>query len=135
QVLQAAEGVIRLFRDHGNRGDRKRARLKYLVHDWGVERLRSVLREYLPFEPQPPRGLKVTAVDLHLGWHPQGDGKWFYGLSVENGRVKDEGDLRLRTGLRAIVERFRPKLRLTPQQDVLLCDLDGTAKGELEGLL
>ena len=42
----------------------------------------------------------MTAVDLHLGWHPQGDGKWFYGISVENGRVKDEGDFRLRTGLR-----------------------------------
>ena len=41
--------------------------------------------------------------DPHLGWHPQGDGKWFYGLSVENGRVKDEGTLRLRSGLRTIV--------------------------------
>ena len=66
----------------------------------------------------------MTGFDLHLGWHPQGDGKWYYGLSVENGRVKDEGALRLRTGLRAIVERFQPELRLTPMQDMLLCDLD-----------
>jgi sulfite reductase (ferredoxin) len=135
QVLQAAEGVIKLFRDHGNRGDRKRARLKYLVHDWGVERFRAVLSEYLPFEPQPPRGLKVTAVDLHLGWHPQGDGKWFYGLSIENGRIKDDGSFRLRTALREIVNHFRPRLRLTPQQDVLLCDLDGGVKDELEAIL
>ncbi|HEX4589184.1 MAG TPA: NADPH-dependent assimilatory sulfite reductase hemoprotein subunit, partial [Gemmataceae bacterium] len=73
QVLPAAEGVIKLFRDHGNRGDRKRARLKYLVHDWGVERFRRLFSDYVPFEVQPPRNLKVTAVDLHLGWHPQGD--------------------------------------------------------------
>jgi sulfite reductase (ferredoxin) len=94
-----------------------------------------VLADYLPFTPQPPRGLQVTGVDLHLGWHPQGDGKWFYGLSIENGRVKNEGDLRLRSGLRTIVERFRPNLRLTPQQDVLLCDLDAGVQGELEALL
>src|SRR5262249_33295524 len=90
------------------------------VHSWGVDRFRDVLGEYLPFAPQPPRSLQVTAVDLHLGWHPQGDGKWFYGLSVENGRVKDDGDLRLRTGLREIVQRFRPRLRMTPQRDLLI---------------
>ena len=60
----------------------------------------------------------MTGYDLHHGWHPQGDGKWYYGLSVENGRVKDEGGLRLRSGLRAVVERFKPELRLTPMQDV-----------------
>jgi sulfite reductase (ferredoxin) len=135
QVLRAAEGVIKLFRDHGNRGDRKRARLKYLVHDWGVERFRGVLGGYVPFELKQPRGLKVTAVDLHLGWHPQGDGRWFYGLSVENGRVKDDGEFRLRSALRDIVERFRPRLRITPQQDVLLCDLAGGVKDELEAAL
>jgi sulfite reductase (ferredoxin) len=135
QVLEAAEAMITLFRDHGNRADRKRARLKYVVHDWGVERFRDVLADYLPFPVVRPRGLQVTGVDLHLGWHPQGDGKWFYGLSVENGRVKDEGDLRLRSGLREIVRRFRPRLRLTPQQDVLLCDLDGGVKDEFEAIL
>jgi sulfite reductase (ferredoxin) len=135
QVLQAAEGVIKLFRDHGNRGDRKRARLKYVVHDWGVERFRDVLSEYVPFKLQPPRGLKVTAVDLHLGWHPQGDGKWFYGLSVENGRIKDDGEFRLRTAMREIVTRFQPRLRFSPQQDVLLCDLDPKAKDALEAIL
>jgi sulfite reductase (ferredoxin) len=135
QVLEIALGVLKVFRDHGNRGDRKRARIKYLVHDWGVERFRSVLAEYIPFEPRPARNLKVTAVDLHLGWHCQGDGNWFYGLSVENGRVKDDGSFRLRTALRDIVSRFRPRLRLTPQQDVLLCDLDATAKVEIGSIL
>ena len=43
----AAEAVVKLFRDHGNRADRKRARIKYLVHDWGVEKFREVLSEYI----------------------------------------------------------------------------------------
>jgi sulfite reductase (ferredoxin) len=134
-VVQAAEAVIRLFRDHGNRGDRKRARIKYLVHDWGVPRFREVLAGYLPFPLQEPRPVEVSGYDLHLGWHPQGDGKWFYGLSVENGRVKDEGAFRLRTCLRTIMQRFWPEVRLTPMQDILLCGLPGDALPELEHLL
>src|SRR5207248_7523348 len=81
------------------------------------------------------RSVAVTAVDLHLGWHPQGNGKWYYGLSIENGRVKDDGSLRLRSGLRAIVERFQPAIRLTPSQDILLCDLAASAKSEIDRIL
>src|SRR5262249_51342908 len=65
----------------------------------------------------------------------QGDGKYFYGLSIENGRVKDEDNLRLRTGLRQIVERFQPAIRLTPLQDILLCDLEANVKTAIERLL
>jgi sulfite reductase (ferredoxin) len=135
EVVHAAESVIKLFRDHGNRADRKRARIKYLVHDWGVERFREVIAGYFGRPLDLPRRVEVTGVDLHLGAHPQGDGKWYYGLSVENGRVKDEGTLRLRSGLRAIVRRFRPELRLTPMQDVLFCGLDGFALAGLAQLL
>jgi sulfite reductase (ferredoxin) len=135
EVLHAAESVVKLFRDHGNRADRKRARLKYVVHDWGVERFREVLAGYMGGMPAPPRPVEVGGFDLHLGWHPQGDGKWYYGLSVENGRVKDEGPLRLRSGLRALVDRFRPELQITPMQDLLLCNLDSAALPALERVL
>lgn len=134
-IIEAAEAVVKLFRDHGNRADRKRARIKYVVHDWGVEKFRDVLAGYMGGMPAQPRPVQISGYHLHLGWHPQGDGKWFYGLSVENGRVKDEGALRLRSGLRAVVERFRPELRLTGMQDVLLCNLDGNALPFLERLL
>jgi sulfite reductase (ferredoxin) len=134
-VVGAAEAVVRLFRDHGNRADRKRARIKYLVHDWGVERFREVLSGYIGGQLAEPRPVTVSGFDPHLGWHAQGDGKWYYGLSIENGRVKDEGTLRLRTCLRRMVERLQPAIRLTPLQDILLCDLDESARTEIEGLL
>lgn len=134
-IIEAAEAAIKLFRDHGNRADRKQARIKYVVHNWGVEKFRDVLSGYLGHIPEQPRPVEVSDFPLHLGWHPQGDGKWYYGLSVENGRVKDEGSLRLRSALRTIVERFRPELRLTGMQDVLLCNLDSNTLPILEGIL
>jgi sulfite reductase (ferredoxin) len=134
-VVNAAEAVIKLFRDHGNRADRKRARIKYVVHDWGVEKFRKVLSEYTGGTLEEPRPVEVTGFDTHVGWHPQGDGKWYYGISVENGRVKDEGSFRLLTALRKLVERFRPSLRITPVQDLLLCDLDSSALPEIERTL
>jgi sulfite reductase (ferredoxin) len=134
-IIESVEAVVKLFRDHGNRADRKHARIKYLIHDWGVEKFRDVLAGYLGGMPEQPRPVSISGYHLHLGLHPQGDGKWFYGLSIENGRVKDIGSLRLRSGLRAIVERFRPELRLTGMQDVLVCNLDGSELPLLERML
>jgi sulfite reductase (ferredoxin) len=135
QVVAAGEGIIKLFRDHGNRADRKRARLKYVLHDWGVERFREVLQTYVPFPLALPRDIPVTGFPLNLGWHEQGDGKYFYGISVENGRIKDEQDYRLRSALRTLVEKLQPNIRLTPMQDILLCDLPKSAKPLIHRML
>ena len=134
-VVGTAEAVVKLFRDHGNRADRKRARLKYVVHDWGVEKFRKVLGEYIGGGLHEPRPVEVSGCDAHLGWHPQGNGKWYYGISVENGRVKDEGSMRLRTGLRMLIERLQPDIRVTPMQDILLCGFDVGTKREIEKTL
>jgi sulfite reductase (ferredoxin) len=134
-VITVAEAVVRLFRDHGNRADRKRARIKYLIHDWGVEKFRSVLSQYMDSPLLDPRPVDVTGFQTHHGWHPQAGSRWWYGLSIENGRVKDDGSFRLRSGLRAIVRRLQPELRITPLQDVLLCGLKAEAKTVLERLL
>ena len=136
EVVAAAEAICKLFRDHGNRADRKRARLKYVMHDWGVEKFREVFaRDYWKKPLRLPVDVPITNLDLHLGWHPQGDGKWFLGLSVENGRVKDEGQMRLRSGVREIVKRVRANVRLTAQQDVMLCDIDPKDKSAVDSLL
>jgi sulfite reductase (ferredoxin) len=135
KVVEAAEAVVKLFRDHGNRENRKRARIKYLVHDWGVLRFREVLSCYLGGMPDEPRPVTVTGYDLCLGWHAQGNGRFWYGVSVENGRIKDEGSLRLRSALRRIMQQLRPQVRLSPGQDILLCDLPEGARPAIETIL
>jgi sulfite reductase (ferredoxin) len=135
-VLPAAEGVIKLFRDHGNRADRKRARLKYVMKDWGLEKFRDVFyRDYFKKPYREARPAPITGLDLHLGWQNMGGGKLFLGLSVENGRIKDEGTMRLRSGTRAIVDKFKCEVRLTAQQDLLLCGLTAADRPGVEALL
>ena len=122
-VCLIGEAVLKVFRDFGNRSDRKRARLKYMIHDWGLPAFRDKVAEYVGRALDAPKPIGVTDVDDHLGWHEQGDGKLFLGLPVENGRIKDAGELRLFSGLKAYFERFGTPARLTCQQKILLADI------------
>lgn len=123
QVIPAVEAIVTVQRDYGNRSDRKHARMKYLLHEWGVARFRSEVEQRLGWAFQPAAAMAPLENELHHGWRPQGDGRWFLGLSVENGRIKDEGDLRLRSGLRAVITHIGPDVRLTPNQDILLINI------------
>jgi len=134
-VVKIGEAVLRVFRDFGNRSDRKRARLKYIIHDWGLPAFRAKVEEYLGYRLADPKPLQVSDVDDHLGWHAQGDGRLFLGIPVENGRIRDDGRYRLASGLRAFFETFGAPARLTCQQSILLCDLDPSCRGEVEDWL
>ena len=135
QVIAVSEAIVKVQRDYGNREDRKRARLKYLIADWGVDRFKAKVEEYFGSPLPEPHPADVTGVDDHLGWHEQGDGRLFLGINVENGRIKDEGSLRLKTGLRAILRRFGMETRLTALQSVLLCDIDPRDRAEIDQIM
>jgi len=136
EVVFTAEAVVKLYRDHGYRDDRKRARIKYLMHDWGVEKFRDVFaKDYFQKPLRAPKDLAITGVDLHLGWHKQADGKLFIGISVENGRIKDEGSYRLRSALRSIVGKFQCIVRISTQQDILLGDIATSDKTAIDAML
>src|SRR2546427_790542 len=70
-----------------------------------------------------------------LGWHDQGDNRWCCGLFVENGRIRDTTEMRLRTALRRIVQTFRVGVHLTPQQNLLLTDVPGGWRAAVEAIL
>jgi sulfite reductase (ferredoxin) len=135
QVVDVATAVVKVQRDFGNRSDRKVARLKYLIADWGLEKFKAKVEEYYGQRLPGPHPDDVRGFDDHLGWHEQGDGRWFYGLNVENGRIHDLGDLRLKTALRTICHEHQPNLRLTPHQSILLSDLASDARAGIEAVL
>jgi sulfite reductase (ferredoxin) len=135
QVVDVATAVIKVQRDYGNRADRKVARLKYLLHDRGLEWFKQKVEEYLGYQLPEPRSDDVWGFDDHMGWREQGDGRWFYGLNIENGRIKDEGDLRLKSALREICRRFRPGIRLTSHQSLLFTDIAPENRSAVEDIL
>lgn len=135
QVIEVAENIVKVQRDYGNRTDRKQARMKYLIHNWGIDRFRAELESRLGYELQPFAAMPPLHNELHLGWQEQGDGRLFLGLSVENGRVADVGERRLKSGLRAVVAAFRPGVRLTANHDILLTDLLPEQRPLVEALL
>ncbi|MEL6898118.1 MAG: NADPH-dependent assimilatory sulfite reductase hemoprotein subunit, partial [Planctomycetota bacterium] len=135
QALEVAQAVLKVQRDYGNREDRKVARMKYLVDKWGVEKFRRAVEEYFggPLKDCTPDD--VTDVDHHMGWQAQGDGKWSYGLNIENGRLHDSGDTRLKETLRSICAKFQPEIRLTAKQSIIFCDFEESQKAELEQMI
>jgi sulfite reductase (ferredoxin) len=135
QVIPVAEAIVKVQRDFGNRADRKLARMKYLIAEWGLERFKAKVEEYFGAPLPPPHPADVTDVDDHIGWHEQGDGRWFLGINVDNGRIKDEGRFRLKTAIRTLLTRFPVETRLTPLQGMILCDLEPSWKGEIESIL
>ncbi|MEB3294955.1 MAG: NADPH-dependent assimilatory sulfite reductase hemoprotein subunit, partial [Synechococcales bacterium] len=106
-VYDAVKAIVATQRDYGDRSDRRHARLKYLVHDWGVEAFKAKVESYLGQSFQPLRELPEWRYEDFLGWHEQGDGKWFVGISIDNGRIKDEGKLRLKSVLKTLVETYQ----------------------------
>jgi sulfite reductase (ferredoxin) len=131
-VVSVVEAIMKVFRDWGDRANRKHARFKYVVEERGIEWVRSEVEHNFGRPLAFPRRVTFDTVEDHLGWQAQGDGRYTLGLFVENGRVKDAGEIRVQSALRAVIERFRPGVRLTGQQNILLTDLDGRNIREIE---
>ena len=131
EVADVWSGVIAIFRDYGYRRLRTRARLKFLVADWGVEKFRNVLEtEYLhrPLVDGPAPQLPDKPVD-HVGVHQQRDGKFYVGVAPIAGRVS--GSILAKAA--DIVEAHGGwRVRLTAQQKLIALDI---AEDQVESLI
>jgi sulfite reductase (ferredoxin) len=129
-LLEAAAAVVRLHREFGDRGNRRHARLKYVIKERGDAWAKAQLELYLGKALAEPRPIATWRVVDHLGWHEQGDGRRYLGIAVPSGRIVDSPEVRLRSALRCIIERFPVSPILTATQDIILGDVapeDGAA--------
>lgn len=131
-AVESVRLVAEIFRDNGNRTDRKHARLKYLIEDWGIDAFRAEFRKRAPFELAPPRDLSAPEYHDHLGPHARPHQTGFYGIYIENGRIADRPGLPLRTTLRDIVRQTGANVSLTAQQNLLLTGLSQQAIADVE---
>ncbi|MFM7245605.1 MAG: NADPH-dependent assimilatory sulfite reductase hemoprotein subunit [Planctomycetaceae bacterium] len=134
-VCAIAEAIVKVQRDYGNRSDRKTARLKYTIHTMGLDAFRAKVEEYFGKPLAPCHPADVHGFDDHIGWFPQGDGKYFYGFNVENGRIHDMGDFRLKTALRRILRDLGPGVRITAHQSLLFTGLAVTDRERIAAIL
>ncbi|GAA1728317.1 nitrite/sulfite reductase [Aeromicrobium alkaliterrae] len=123
EVPEVWEGIVSIFRDYGYRRLRARARLKFLVADWGIEKFREVLQtEYLERElidldaPEVP----TTPVD-HVGVHQQNDGKFYVGVASAVGRISGT----LLSKVADVVEAHgSQRVATTPMQKLVVLDVE-----------
>ena len=135
QLLDVVEAIVTTQRDHGNRADRHRARLKYLIDEKGIDWLKSQIRERSGVVLQPSPDIPAwDAADYH-GWNSAGK-TFIYGLPIPSGRVADREGLALRSALRALaksglVETFI----VTPRQDLLISGVNQSDRAKVETIL
>ena len=134
RLLDAVRAIVLVQRDFGDRTNRKHARLKYLIADRGLEWFRAEVERVAGFRLDPFRELPAWEDKPLYGWHAQGDNRWFLGLFVASGRVKDEGTRRLKTALRAVADAGYD-LVATLGQQVLIVDVRAEDRDRIDALL
>jgi sulfite reductase (NADPH) hemoprotein beta-component len=135
QVEKVARGVMQVFREYGDRTNRKHARLKYVLEERGVDWFRTELEKQTGLPLAPVRPYRFEQQGDRFGWHRQLDGRWFLGLHIEGGRIKDTPARKYKTALRLIAEQFRLEYRMTPSNNLLMVGVTDGQKDALTRLL
>ncbi|KAJ6801960.1 sulfite reductase [ferredoxin], chloroplastic-like [Iris pallida] len=118
-ILYAVKAIVVTQRENGRRDDRKYSRMKYLISEWGIEKFRSVVEQYYGKKFEAFRQLPEWEFKSYLGWHEQDTGTMFCGLHVDNGRIGGK----MKKTLREIIEKYNLSVRITPNQNIILCDI------------
>lgn len=132
-VMAAVDAVITIQRDYGNRTDRKRARLKYVLDDLGPRWFHEEMERRIGKQLEDALPIDNWGYDDHLGWHRQKDGNLYVGIFIENGRIADTAEKKLRTALRELIAKYRPQVRFTAQQNIILSHIDPKDQQAIEG--
>ena len=132
KIVDVAKAVLTIHRDFGDRTDRKHARLKYVVAERGVKFMQDEVNQRAGLTLAPAKPYQFTTTQDLIGWHQATDGKWFLGLFVNMGRVKDAQ----KVALRQAAEKFpHIEFRLSANQNVLLANASDADKAALTTLL
>ncbi len=134
-VNVVGQAVLTTQRDHGDRTNRKHARLKYTIEDRGIEWFKAQVEERSGVKFGPARAAHFTTIEDPHGWHECADGTSFYGLHILSGRIKDEAGWPMKTALREIAEIHTGDFRLTPSQNVTISGVTAEQKPKIEAIL
>lgn len=136
-VPAVTEAIVKTQRDHGNRIERKNARMKYLVEKEGMPWFIDQVKSRLPgIEIAPPKPVHFDTVADKLGWYEQGDGKLYVAVYVSMGRVVDvDNGPAYRSAFKEIAETLNPTVIVTPNTNIIFADLDPANRSKVESIL
>jgi sulfite reductase (NADPH) hemoprotein beta-component len=135
KTLRTVYEILTVQRDFGNRSDRKKARLKYTVDQYGVDFFRNEVEKRTGFKLDSPRPYQFDQRTDVYGWSKSADELWHYTVFVENGRVLDTQELPLKSALLKIAETGKANFRFTSNQNVILSDIRESDKPLIESIL
>ena len=133
-LLAVAEAVVTVQRDHGDRSNRKHARLKYTIDDRGLDWFVAEVERRAGLRLGPARPFAFTSNGDRYGWQRALDGRWHRTLRIPAGRVADQFDRPWMSGLREIARVHRGDFRITANQNAMIAgvaDADREAIDEL----
>ncbi|MFN0127707.1 MAG: NADPH-dependent assimilatory sulfite reductase hemoprotein subunit [Verrucomicrobiales bacterium] len=136
-VVDAAEAIVTTQRDHGNRTERKNARLKYTVESMGLDAFRDEVVSRLPgVEVEPPKPLDFTTVEDALGWFEQGDGRLYCAVYIGMGRVTDRPDgPQYLSAFNEIARDLQLPFIVTPNTNLIVADVPPDQKHAVDAIL
>lgn len=134
-VSELSAAVMAVQRDYGNRADRARARFKYTIDDKGLDWITAEIERRLGFAFEPARDARFTSNGDVLGWTRGEDGRQHFTLFVENGRLGAGATRDAMDGLRAIAAIHRGHFRITPNQNVMIANIEDAARPGIAALL
>jgi sulfite reductase (NADPH) hemoprotein beta-component len=134
-LLRVAEAVVTTQRDHGDRTNRKHARLKYTVEDMGLAAFVAEVEKRSGVKLAPARPFEFATNGDRYGWRRALDGTWHRTLRIPAGRVADKAGLPWLTGLREIAKVLSGDFRVTPNQNVTLAHVPDAERATLDALI
>jgi sulfite reductase (NADPH) hemoprotein beta-component len=135
KTLRTVYEILTVQRDYGNRTDRKLARLKYTVDKYGTDWYKAEVEKRTGFALEEPKPYTLTSRTDYYGWKENHEGKWYYTLFVENGRVLDTDTLKMKTGLLDVAKTGKANFRFTCNQNLILSDIDKKDKIKINKIL
>ena len=128
-IYELIQSIVAVQRDYGDRKSRKNSRMKYLLHRNGIKWFKKILSDkYFKKEIKSLRKEPENKLIDYLGWHKQNEDHYFVGLPLLSGRLYGEK----KTLIRDIVKKYNLDLRLTPNQDILLCNISNKHKLDIK---
>ncbi|MGW8821032.1 assimilatory sulfite reductase (NADPH) hemoprotein subunit [Paenibacillus lautus] len=135
QIVDLAEKTVTIQRDYGDRAVRKHARFKYTIDDRGIDWFLSELTSRLGWKLEAAKPFHFDHNGDRYGWVKGSNGKWHFTLFIQNGRVKDDADYLLMTGLREIAQIHNGDFRLTANQNLIIANISSHKKKKIEELI